>query len=54
LKDEGVYVGEVTIAGVVRGTGPDSPGIPMVEGEAIADAFWRLYKARSDTRARVG
>ena len=54
LKDEGVFVGEVTIAGVVRGTGPESPGVPVIEGEAIADAFWGLYKARSDIRARVG
>jgi NAD(P)-dependent dehydrogenase (short-subunit alcohol dehydrogenase family) len=54
LKDEGVYVGEVTIAGVVRGTGPESPGVPMVESKAVADAFWGLYKARGDIRARVG
>jgi NAD(P)-dependent dehydrogenase (short-subunit alcohol dehydrogenase family) len=54
LKEEGVFVGEVTIAGVVRGTGPEMPGIPMIEGKAVADAFWRLYKARSEVRARVG
>jgi NAD(P)-dependent dehydrogenase (short-subunit alcohol dehydrogenase family) len=54
LKGEGVYVGEVTIAGLVKGTGPDSPGMPTIEGAAIADAFWRLYKARSETRARIG
>ena len=54
LKDEGVYVGEVTIAGVVKGTGPESPGVPTIEGEAIAETFWRLYKARDETRARAG
>jgi hypothetical protein len=54
LKDEGIFVGEVTIAGVVRGTGPERPGIPVIEGEAIADAFWGLYKARGDSRKRVG
>jgi NADP-dependent 3-hydroxy acid dehydrogenase YdfG len=54
LKGEGVYVGEVTIAGVVRGTGPESPGIPTIEGAAIAEAFWRLYKARDEVRARMG
>lgn len=54
LKGEGVYVGEVTIAGMVRGTGPENPGIPIIEGAAIADAFWRLYKARDEIRARVG
>jgi NAD(P)-dependent dehydrogenase (short-subunit alcohol dehydrogenase family) len=54
LKDDGVYVGEVTIAGVVKGTGPDSPGLPTIEGAAIADTFWRLYKARDEIRARIG
>jgi len=54
LKGEGVYVGEVTIAGVVKGTGPDSPGMPTIDGAAIADAFWRLYKGRDEIRARIG
>ncbi|HEY1448691.1 MAG TPA: SDR family NAD(P)-dependent oxidoreductase [Caulobacteraceae bacterium] len=54
LKGDGVYVGEVTIAGVVKGTGPDAPGAPTIEGAAIADAFWRLYQARDEVRARVG
>ena len=54
LRSEGVYVGEVTIAGVVRGTGPESPGMPTLEPSAIAEAFWRLYKARDEIRARIG
>jgi NAD(P)-dependent dehydrogenase (short-subunit alcohol dehydrogenase family) len=54
LAAEGVYVGEVTIAGIVRGTGPESPGIPVVEGGDIAEAFWGLYKVRGEVRARVG
>jgi NAD(P)-dependent dehydrogenase (short-subunit alcohol dehydrogenase family) len=54
LKSEGVYVGEVTIAGVVRGTGPESPGMPTLEPAAIAEAFWRLFKARDEIRARIG
>lgn len=54
LRSEGVYVGEVTIAGVVRGTGPESPGVPTLEPAAIAEAFWRLYQARDETRVRIG
>lgn len=54
LKDEGVYVGEVTIAGVVKGTGPENPGIPTIEGAAIAETFWRLYQARTEIRDRIG
>lgn len=54
LKNEGVYVGEVTIAGVVRGTGPESPGVPTFEAQKIAETFWLLYKSRNQIRARVG
>jgi NAD(P)-dependent dehydrogenase (short-subunit alcohol dehydrogenase family) len=53
LKSEGVYVGEVTIAGIVRGTGPESPGMPTLEPEAVAETFWRIYKARDEIRARL-
>ncbi len=54
LKGEGVYVGEVTIAGIVKGTGPEAPGVPLIEGKAIAEAFWRLYQTRDEVRARIG
>jgi NADP-dependent 3-hydroxy acid dehydrogenase YdfG len=54
LKDEGVYVGEVTIAGIVAGTGPSMPGVPTIPSKTIAHAFWRLYEARDEVRARVG
>ena len=47
-------MGEVTIAGVVKGAGPDSPGMPTIDGADIADAFWRLYQARDEIRARIG
>jgi NAD(P)-dependent dehydrogenase (short-subunit alcohol dehydrogenase family) len=52
LQPEGVYVGEVTIAGAINGTSyaPDGGGI---DGSVVADAFWRLYQARGDVRARV-
>ena len=53
LKGEGVFVGEVAIAGIVKGTGPEAAGFPTIEGSAIADAFWRLYKARNEIRARI-
>lgn len=54
LKDEGVYVGEVTIAGVVRGTGPESPGMPTLDPADIAGMFWTLFKGRDEVRARAG
>lgn len=54
LKNDNVFVGEVTIAGVVKGTGPDNPAIPTLDGADIAEAFWKLYQARDEVRARVG
>ncbi|WP_010184594.1 SDR family NAD(P)-dependent oxidoreductase [Sphingomonas sp. PAMC 26605] len=54
LDDDGIYVGEVTIAGVVRGTRAAIPGVPMIEGAAVADAFWDLYHGRQDIRVRIG
>jgi NAD(P)-dependent dehydrogenase (short-subunit alcohol dehydrogenase family) len=51
LKPEGVYVGEVMVAGAVKGTAFAAEG--GIEGSAIADEFWRLYKARDEIRARI-
>ena len=53
LKSDGVYVGEVTIAGAIKGT-PTDTGAGAIEGSSVAEAFWKLYQARGDVRARVG
>ena len=52
LKEDGVYVGQVTIAGLVKGSRPGIPG--GIEPSAIADKFWDVYKARDEIRARIG
>ncbi len=52
LKGDGVYVGEVMVAGAIRGTASDSGG-PAIEGSAVANKFWELYQARGEIRARV-
>ena len=52
LKDDGVYVGEVTIAGTIKGTAWDTGA--GIEPSAVADAFWGLYQARDEVRARIG
>lgn len=51
LREEGVYVGEVTIAGAIKGTPTGGEG--AMDAAVVADAFWRLYRARSETYARV-
>jgi NAD(P)-dependent dehydrogenase (short-subunit alcohol dehydrogenase family) len=52
LKPEGVYVGEVMIAGVVKGT-PFDQGGQAIDGATVAGRFWDLYQAREEIRARV-
>ncbi len=51
LKGDGVYVGEVMVAGAVKGTAWASDG--GIEPSAIADRFWALYQARGEIRARI-
>jgi NAD(P)-dependent dehydrogenase (short-subunit alcohol dehydrogenase family) len=52
LKADGVYVGEVMVAGMVKGTAWAS-GDSGIEASAIAGKFWDLYQARGEIRARV-
>ena len=52
LKDDGVYVGEVMVAGAVKGTAFASGG-DGIEASRIANTFWELYQARGEVRARV-
>jgi NADP-dependent 3-hydroxy acid dehydrogenase YdfG len=52
LKGDGIYVGEVMVAGTVKGTAWDTGNATLVAG-AIAGKFWELYQARSEIRARV-
>jgi hypothetical protein len=52
LKDDGIFVGEVMVAGTVKGTAWDS-GQASLEAASIANKFWDLFKARGDSRARI-
>lgn len=51
LREFGVYVGEVTIAGTVAGTATASP--TAIAPAAIADRFWSLARHRDQTRVRM-
>jgi short-subunit dehydrogenase len=48
LKPEGVYVGEVMVVGLVKGTAWDQ-GNAQLDPAAIGERFWQLYGARSET-----
>jgi len=45
LQGDGVYVGEVVVTGLVKGTAFDS-GNATLEASLIADKFWELYRGR--------
>jgi NAD(P)-dependent dehydrogenase (short-subunit alcohol dehydrogenase family) len=51
LKGDGIYVGQVMVAGAVKGTPWDNGN--AIEPSEIADKFWELYQARDEVRARV-
>jgi hypothetical protein len=53
LKGDGVYVGEVMVAGMVKGTAWDNGAGQGIDPSKIAGQFWALYQARGETRARV-
>ncbi|KAJ3105638.1 hypothetical protein HDU97_007845 [Phlyctochytrium planicorne] len=46
LKKDGVYAGEVTVLGQVKGTPFDADGKATLTGEAVGDAFVKLEKER--------
>jgi NADP-dependent 3-hydroxy acid dehydrogenase YdfG len=52
LGAEGIYVGEVVVLGLVKGTAFDS-GNATLDASTVADKFWELYQARSETSANV-
>jgi len=47
LKAEGIYVCEVTVSNVVRGTAYDPEGKSSLTAEAVANTFWELYSTRN-------
>jgi NADP-dependent 3-hydroxy acid dehydrogenase YdfG len=51
LRADGVYVGEVMVAGSIKGTPSDNSD--AIEGSTVATKFWELYQARHEVRARV-
>lgn len=52
LKEKGVYVGEVVVAGLVKGT-PSDKGNATLDPVTVAQKFWDLQERRTETRARV-
>jgi len=53
LKADKIYVGEVVVSGIVKGTAFDQGGTGTIEARTVADKFWSLYGERKDIRAQV-
>jgi len=53
LASEGVYVGEVTVRAVVKGSAFDR-GQGTLAGSDVADAFWKLAGERNEVRVGIG
>jgi len=52
LKGDGVYVGEVIVTGTVKGSAFDT-GNGNLEGAAVAQKFWDLFSARTETSTKA-
>jgi NADP-dependent 3-hydroxy acid dehydrogenase YdfG len=52
LKPKGVYVGEVVVAALVKGTAFDQ-GNATLEPSAVADRFWELAQKRSEATVTI-
>jgi short-subunit dehydrogenase len=52
LEGEGVYVGEVVVTGMVKGTVFDS-GNATLEASSVAERFWQLYSAREPATVTI-
>jgi short-subunit dehydrogenase len=52
LKNEGIYAGEVTVLGLVKGTAHDR-GNATIEPSAVAARFWEMYCTRTEPWSNV-
>ena len=52
LARENIYVGEVVVLGMVKGTAFDA-GNATLEAASIAEKFWELYGARKEASVRI-
>lgn len=53
LAPDGIYVGEIMIAGTIKGTPFDRGQGPTIEGTTVASKFWELFTARSELRTTL-
>ena len=53
LEADGIYVTEIMIAGVIKGTSFDQGNAPAIAGATVAAKYWNLYTARKELRTTL-
>jgi NAD(P)-dependent dehydrogenase (short-subunit alcohol dehydrogenase family) len=53
LAGDGVFVTEIMISGVVKGTSFDQGQMPAIEPSRVAAKYWELYTARKELRTTL-
>jgi NADP-dependent 3-hydroxy acid dehydrogenase YdfG len=53
LAGDGVYVAEIMVAGVIKGTSFDQGHLPAIEGSRVAAKYWELYTGREELRTTI-
>jgi hypothetical protein len=53
LASEGVYAGEVTVGGIVKGSAFESGRNGTIEPSTVAELFWQLFEKRDRPFAKV-
>ena len=50
LEPDGIYVGEVMIAGTIKGTSFDQNNAMSIDSKDVAAKYWEMFTTRKDTR----
>jgi NAD(P)-dependent dehydrogenase (short-subunit alcohol dehydrogenase family) len=53
LEPDGIYVTEIMISGVIKGTAFDQGQMPAIEGGTVAAKYWDLYTGRKVLRTTL-
>jgi NAD(P)-dependent dehydrogenase (short-subunit alcohol dehydrogenase family) len=53
LEADGIYVGEIMVAGTIKGSAFDSGDGSAIEAKTVAAKYWDLYKARKEVRTTI-
>jgi NADP-dependent 3-hydroxy acid dehydrogenase YdfG len=53
LEPDGIYVTEIMISGVIKGTAFDQGEVPAIEGSTVAAKYWELYTGRKVLRTTL-